>query len=113
MPYMLAGFKELYEFSQLPNLQLLTLGLYLKRDNLDNNFFQQPIGSSPLRTLRGSAEMFTNTPPRISARALLHCWPNLEEVVFDMGADDAPLDDDIDNDPTFDIANINQELQNL
>ncbi|KAG9076072.1 hypothetical protein FS749_012189 [Ceratobasidium sp. UAMH 11750] len=113
MPHLLAGFEELYKFSQLPDLQELTLRLYLEEGSLKDDFFERPIGSSSLRTLRGSIETYIDVDePDIAAKALLHCWPNLEEVVYHISADDPAPDDDSD-DPTSDIAEINRELQKL
>ncbi|KAG8711939.1 hypothetical protein FRC08_015228 [Ceratobasidium sp. 394] len=112
MPHLRAGFEELYKFSQLPNLQELALGLNLRRNRLNDDFFGRPIGSSSLRTLRGSTITDINTAPDISARALRHCWPNLEEVVFYIGPND-PLDQDDYDEPMSDIREINQELQRL
>ncbi|KAG8730020.1 hypothetical protein FRC10_003205 [Ceratobasidium sp. 414] len=116
MPRLLAGFEELYKFSQLPNLQDLTLCLNLDEDCLPDDFFERPVGSSSLHTLRGSTQMrLSEIGPDISARALLHCWPKLERVLFHIDADDPPHDDDDDDydDLMSDIGEINKELQKL
>ncbi|KAG8716725.1 hypothetical protein FRC08_008924 [Ceratobasidium sp. 394] len=84
MPHLEAHFKLLYEFSQLPNLQELTLRLYLEDESIDGNFFEQPTGSLSLRTLWGSGSMFfVEAEAKLAARVLLHCWPNLECVEID------------------------------
>ncbi|KAG9074016.1 hypothetical protein FS749_014468 [Ceratobasidium sp. UAMH 11750] len=111
MPHLLAGFEELYEFSRLPNLQELTLGLGLEEDDLDDDFFKRPIGSSSLRTLRVFADTYLRIAPNTAAKALLHCWPNLE-VLFHIGADD-PARHDNPNGSRSHIDAINRELQQL
>ncbi|KAG8709300.1 hypothetical protein FRC08_018420 [Ceratobasidium sp. 394] len=68
MPHLLAGFEELYEFSRLPNLQELTLGLGLEEDDLDDDFFKRPIGSSSLRTLRVFADTYLRIAPNTAAK---------------------------------------------
>ncbi|KAG9081819.1 hypothetical protein FS749_007361 [Ceratobasidium sp. UAMH 11750] len=111
MPDLRAGFEELYEFSQLPDLQELTLGLNLE-DCPNDDFFKRPIGSLSLRTLCGSTETYISTTPDISAKALLHCWPNLEEVVYHISADDPARRGNPDC-PRSHIDEINRELQQL
>ncbi|KAG8687136.1 hypothetical protein FRC08_012146 [Ceratobasidium sp. 394] len=108
MPDQQVRFDELYEFSQLPNLELLTVGLVWEQGD---DFFEQPIVSSSLRTLRGSAATYLDTAPDVFASILHHCWPNLEEVVFHMGVDDPPLDDSDRDDIMFKINEINRALQ--
>ncbi|KAG8716726.1 hypothetical protein FRC08_008925 [Ceratobasidium sp. 394] len=58
MPHLEAQFRQLYEFSQLPNLEELTLRLYLEQYSVDEGFFEEPVGCSSLHTLRGSVWMF-------------------------------------------------------
>ncbi|KAG9093658.1 hypothetical protein FS749_013994 [Ceratobasidium sp. UAMH 11750] len=114
MPRLKARFKELYKFSQLSSLQELTVLLDLQADSLEDNFFERPTGSSSLHTLRASTLMWPcNTEPDISAKALLHCWPNLERVVFHIGADDPPYRNYYNSRMSDMINEINHELQNF
>ncbi|KAG8769606.1 hypothetical protein FRC12_004844 [Ceratobasidium sp. 428] len=97
LPQHWGHFNCLYEFSQLPNLQELTLRLGLDYANFDgdmgfnyrDNLDELPTGSSPLRTL--GASWLTNTSEvgaKPTARTLLHFWPNLERITFRLDPDD-------------------------
>ncbi|KAG8714473.1 hypothetical protein FRC09_017571 [Ceratobasidium sp. 395] len=97
MPHFIGDFKRLYEFSQLPNLQELTLGLnltdnwrpYYDTANLNN----LSAGSSPLRVLGASYKTdASGTLSRFTASALLRFWPNLEQIDLRLDPDD--MDDD-------------------
>jgi hypothetical protein len=71
MPHVLGPFGILCEFSQMPNLQQLTLHLVLDSLHLDDDFFAQPPGSLSLHTLESSFAMELEDRLDIIARCVI------------------------------------------
>ncbi|KAG8730019.1 hypothetical protein FRC10_003204 [Ceratobasidium sp. 414] len=114
MPHLEAHFNLLYGFSQLPNLQELTLRLYLECDSIDDSFFERPTGSLSLRMLRGSACMFlVEAEAKEAARALHHCWPNLEGVEVDPAGGDEDYGEDHEALLAEQLDEVNREIELL
>ncbi|KAG9121438.1 hypothetical protein FRC07_002606 [Ceratobasidium sp. 392] len=118
LPRFLGNFNCLYEFSQLPNLEELTLRLLFDYPSFEENGFnygtdldELEFGTAPLNTLGTSYLM---NPSEVesdhTARALLHFWPNLERISLRLDPDD-PVEDY--SDILDDLDEINQEIQKL
>ncbi|KAG8741633.1 hypothetical protein FRC12_015606 [Ceratobasidium sp. 428] len=93
MPHCVGDFKGLYEFSQLPNLQELTLDLHLDCWSLQyvgEGLDHLTPGSSPLRVLGASYKTYISSLTLLLYydRALLHFWPNLEQISLHLDPDD-------------------------
>ncbi|KAG9121477.1 hypothetical protein FRC07_002557 [Ceratobasidium sp. 392] len=118
LPHFVGHFDSLYEFSQLPNLEELTLRLFLDcfsfeegNFNYDTDLDEIETGSAPLSTLSTSYMMLlSEVASDLTARALLHFWPNLERIALRLDPDD-PVGDY--SSILDDLEETNQEIQKL